>query len=272
MTTTTGLTTHSLDVPGARLHYEVRGRGPLILILGAPMAAAEFAPLAHALASDHTVVTTDPRGIGASVLDDPESDSTPELRADDAVAILDDLGADSADVFGSSGGAITGLALVTRYPNRVGTLIAHEPPVMELLPDAEQQRAATEEIVDAYRTGGMFAGYAKFMAFAGFDMPDAPPGAAPEPSAQDLSDAAHFFEHELRGTAGYRPDIAALTSGQARVVLGLGADSAHLVTQRTTMALAEQMGVTPVLFVGDHGGFIGAPGEFAETVRAVLAG
>jgi pimeloyl-ACP methyl ester carboxylesterase len=100
-------------VPGVRLHYEVRGTsagGPLLLLLGAPMPAADFAPLAEALASDHIVVTTDPRGIANSPLDDPQQDSTPELRADDVAAILDALDAASADVFGSSGGAVTGLA------------------------------------------------------------------------------------------------------------------------------------------------------------------
>jgi hypothetical protein len=69
------MTTHSLAVPGVRLHYEVRGTsagGPLRLLLGAPMPAADFAPLAEALASDHTVVTTDPRGIANSPLDDPQ--------------------------------------------------------------------------------------------------------------------------------------------------------------------------------------------------------
>ncbi|MFC0850157.1 alpha/beta fold hydrolase [Streptomyces noboritoensis] len=137
-------TTHTLDVPGARLHYEVRGSGPLLLVMGAPMDAGVFAPLADALASDHTVVTHDPRGISGSTLDDPGQDSTPELRADDVAALLDALGAETADVFGSSGGAVTGLALVARHPGRVGTLIAHEPPVMELLPDAAEQRAATE--------------------------------------------------------------------------------------------------------------------------------
>ena len=147
------LTTHSLAVPGVRLRYEVRGAsasGPLLLLLGAPMPAADFAPLAEALASDHTVVTTDPRGIANSHLDDPQQDSTPELRADDVAAILDALDAASADVFGSSGGAVTGLALVSRHPKRVRTLIAHEPPVLELLPDAAAQRATTENIIDTF--------------------------------------------------------------------------------------------------------------------------
>ena len=114
------------------------------------MASAEFAPLADALATDHTVVTYDPRGIAASSIDDPEQDSTPELRADDVAALLDALGAESADVFGSSGGAVTGLALVARHPGRVRTLVAHEPPLLELLPDAAEQRAKTEDIIETF--------------------------------------------------------------------------------------------------------------------------
>ena len=34
------VTTHSLVVPGARLYYEVRGAGPLLVVLGSPMPAA----------------------------------------------------------------------------------------------------------------------------------------------------------------------------------------------------------------------------------------
>ena len=132
----------------------MRGASGPLLLLGAPMPAADFAPLAEALASDHAVVTTDPRGIANGSLDDPQQDSTPELRADDVAAILDDLDAESADVFGSSGDAVTGLALVSRHPTRVRTLIAH---------------------------------------------------------------GTRFLAHELRGTARYRPDVAALTRGPARV-------------------------------------------------------
>ena len=135
MTTTHGLISRSLDVPGARLHYEIGGDGPLVLVVGSPMPAADFAPLAHALAGDHTVVTYDPRGLANSTIDDPQQDATPELRADDLAALIDALGAGPTDVFGSSGGAVTGLALATRYPEKVGTLVAHEPPLMELLPD-----------------------------------------------------------------------------------------------------------------------------------------
>jgi pimeloyl-ACP methyl ester carboxylesterase len=266
------VTTHVLALPGVRLHYVVRGDGPLLLVLGAPMPAADFAPLAEALASDHTVVTTDPRGIANSLLDDPHQDSTPELRADDVAAILDDLEAESADVFGSSGGAVTGLALVSRHPTRVRTLIAHEPPVLELLPDAAAQRATTEDIIETLHREGVPAAMGKFMANVGFDMTPEGAPVASQPSPQQIADGTRFLAHELRGTAHYVPDIAALTGGPARVVVGIGAASGGLLTYRTSVALADRLGTTPVEFPGDHGGFLRHPGKFAEVVRKVFAG
>lgn len=266
-------TTHTLRVADARLHYEVRGEGPLLLLVGAPMSAAPFAQVADVLASDHTVVTHDPRGISGSVLDDPEQDSTPELRADDIVALLDALSADDADILGSSGGAVTGLALVTRHPGRVRTLVAHEPPVLELLPDAAEQRAATEDIVATFHREGVGAAMMKFLSNAGIIREgEAPPGPAGEPTEQDLADSARFLAHELRGTAGYLPDIAALRAASARIVVGIGADSGNLLTYRTSVALADRLGTAPVVFPGEHGGFASHPQEFADILRKVLAG
>ena len=274
MTITDGLVSRSLDVPGARLHYEVRGRGPLLLVIGSPMAAAEFAPLAQALATDHTVVTYDPRGFADSPVDDPDGPSNPDLRADDVAAILDALGAPSADVFGSSGGAVTGLALVTRHPGRVGTLIAHEPPLLELLPDDDAQRAATADIVETFRTDGLQAAWMKFMVNAGFDVAafgsdaDGPP--EPANPEQALAEGARFFLHDLAPTTQYVPDFEALRASGSRIVVGLGAESGHLLTQRTSVAVAERLGVDTTEFPGDHGGFMGAPAEFAARLREVL--
>ena len=76
-------TARTLDVPGASLYYEVRGRGPFLVLVGAPMDSASFTPLADLLADDYTVLTTDPRGINRSPVDDPGQDSTPQIRADD---------------------------------------------------------------------------------------------------------------------------------------------------------------------------------------------
>jgi pimeloyl-ACP methyl ester carboxylesterase len=274
MTITDGLIARSLDVSGARLHYEVRGTGPLLLVIGSPMAAPDFEALAQSLAGEHTVVTYDPRGLGRSTIDDPEQDSTPELRADDVAALIDVMGG-PADVFGSSGGAVTGLALAARHPEKVRTLVAHEPPVTELLPEAAQQRAVTEDIIETFHRDGPGAAWMKFMANAGFDVAGGDQGApvGPEPTAEEqakqLADMTRFFDHEMRSTIAFVPDIPALQ--RTRVVVGIGADSGHLLTHRTSTALAEQLGVAPVEFPGDHGGFIGAPAAFADRLRAVLS-
>lgn len=275
--TSTQPTVRRLAVPGATLHYEVRGSGPVLAVIGSPMTASEFAPVADALAADHTVVTYDPRGLGASPIDDPNQDSTPALRAADVAAILDDLGAGPADVFGSSGGAVTGLALAAQYPGWVRTLVAHEPPLLELLPasEASKQRAATRDIIDTFHSSGPGAAMAKFMATAGFDQSDdgapVPQGPAPSPDemAKQLADLARFFNHELLCTTTYVPDADALKA--ARVVVGIGAESEHLITHGTSIALCRLLGIEPVVFPGDHGGFMGAPDEFAAALRAVLS-
>lgn len=265
-------TTHVLNVAGAHLYYEVRGTGPVLLITAAPMPAAAFAALAEALANDHTVVTHDPRGIAGSTLDDPEQDSTPELRADDLAAVLDALGAESADVFGTSGGAVTGLALVARHPGRVRTLIAHEPPLLELLPEAADRRAWVGNLIETFHREGQAAAWKQFMAAAGFDDDDASAAPTGEPSAQAVADGAHFFAHELRGTTGYVPDIAALQATPTRVVVGVGADSGGLDAYRASTALAALLGTPPVEFPGDHAGFLAQPQAFAEALRTALTG
>jgi pimeloyl-ACP methyl ester carboxylesterase len=266
------VTTRFVTVPGARLHYEVRGSGPTLLVVGSPMAAAEFAPLADALSDGHTVVTPDPRGYAGSTVDDPDAPGSADQRADDVLAILDDLGAQRADLFGSSGGAVTGLALAARQPGRIGTLIAHEPPLLDLLPDAAEQRANTEAIIDTFHRDGFGAGWAHFMRNAGFEVSvDEAPEAPPEESPDEVRQAARFFDIDLRATCFYDADIEALRAGPTRVVVGVGVDSGPLLTLRTSRALAEQLGTEPVEFPGDHTGFLGDPGGFADVVRRVLS-
>src|ERR1039458_9701278 len=158
--------THALAVPGARLYYERRGTGPLLLLIGSPMDSAGLAGLAAAMAGDYTVVTYDPRGIGNSSCQDPGQDVTPEQQADDVHRLLPVLGGGPAYVFGSSGGAVVGLALVTAFPGQVRALVAHEPPVTGLLPDSAQVRAQIEDIYQTYRAGGTEQAMGKFMAHA----------------------------------------------------------------------------------------------------------
>src|SRR5262249_53235053 len=160
-------TSHSLDVPGARLYYEVQGSGPVLMLIGHPMGASGFAAIAPLLAEHYTVLTYDPRGLARSTIDDRDQDAEPDLLADDVRRVLEAVGDGPAHVFGSSGGAVTGLALVARYPGHVQTLVAHEPPVARLLPDAEEARADLLEIYDIYRAGDIGAAWQTFSHFAG---------------------------------------------------------------------------------------------------------
>ena len=264
----------TLDLPDGPLHYEVRGAGPHLLISGSPMTAAAFAPLAEALATDYTVITHDPRGISGSRLNDPDAPSGPELRARDLLLLLDELGVDSFDMFGSSGGAVTGLALVAAYPGRVRTLIAHEPPLLELLPEAADWRATIENVVATFHEHGAGAAWGAFMASAGPTSGDDAPPPPPtdhRPTEQETADNSRFFDHDLRETTQFVPDLAALTRSSTRVIVGIGEESAHLNTHQTSVALARLLAEPPVGFPGDHGGFLGQPVEFAAAIRAVLA-
>lgn len=261
----------TLEVPGARLYYEVRGSGPVLLLLGLPMDSGGFAALAPQLAGEHTVVSYDPRGLGRSTIEDPEQDAAPELIAGDVHRLIAAVGGGPVDVFGSSGGAITGLALVTAHPGEVRTLVAHEPPVTSLLPDAARVHAETEEIYGIYRRGDAGQAFMRFATMAGFG---APPGGAPAgpPSAAQRATGERFLGHCLRPTSFYRPDVAALRASATRIVIGVGATSAGQLAHRSAVALASELGPEPVEFPGDHGGFMADPAAFAQALRGVLAG
>jgi len=274
-TSTVPATIATLEVPDARLHYEVRGEGPLVVLVGAPMDATSFAPLADRLAADHTVLTTDPRGIHRSPVDDPDRDSTPEMRADDLSRLLTHLDAGPAAVLGSSGGAVSALALVQAHPEQVRTLVAHEPPLVELLDDREQRRAATDDIIATYLSDGPAAAWMKFLADADITMPEddgstgAPSGPA-ERDPQEVADERHFFVHELRATTHWQPDVAALRSATTRIVVGIGHESAGQTCDLTSTALAAALGIEPTMFPGDHIGFVEDPDAFATRLRPVL--
>lgn len=271
--TTTLPTTGTLDVPGATIYHETRGTGPLVVLVGSPMDARPFAPLADLLATDHTVVTLDPRGIAHSSMDDPEAGSPIETRADDLARLIEYRGG-SAAVLGSSGGAVVALALAQLRPELAHTVIAHEPPLSELLDDREALRTRTEEMIALHRSGDTVGAMRQFMAHAGLAVPEEMFQAmsAADRDPQAIADEAHFFRHEMRPTTSWRPDTAALRTAATRIVIGIGDTSAGTLCDRTSRALATALGIEPVTFPGGHGGFAENPPAFAARVREVLAG
>jgi pimeloyl-ACP methyl ester carboxylesterase len=262
-------TSHSLDVPGASLYYEVQGSGPVVMLIGHPMDSSGFAAIAPLLAGDHTVVTYDPRGFGRSTIDDRDQDAEPDLLADDVRRVLEAAGGGPAHVFGSSGGAVTGLALVARHPGHVRTLVAHEPPVALLLPDAEKARADVHDIYDTYRNSGIGPAWQKFFAFAGMAVP--PQGEDGAPTDEMVATSERFFAHGTLPIALYEPDLAALRAAPTRVVVGAGSASKGELAHRSAVALAERLGTPVITFPGGHGGFATDAEDFAAVLRRTLA-
>lgn len=280
----------TLAAPGATLTYDVRegtsGEPPLLMI-GSPMGAGGFATLASHF-PERTVVTYDPRGIERSAKDDPATESTPDQHADDVHRIIEALGAGPVDLFASSGGAVNALALVASHPADVRTLVAHEPPLVTLLPDRVFAEAATRAVADAYRRRGFGAGMARFIGIVGHQglftaedaaAPDPDPAMFGLPAEDDGGRTDPLLFGNIITCTFYEPDIDALRAAPTRIVLGAGVESEGQLANRGAHAVAERLGQAAVPFPSDHGGFLGGeygqagdPDGFAAKLREVLAG
>ncbi len=282
-------TTHTLDVPGATLTYDVRRNDastePVLLLIGSPMGAAGFGTLAQHF-SDRTLVTYDPRGVERSTKTDPASPVTPEVHADDLHRLIQAIGG-PVDLFASSGGAVNALALVAKHPEEVRTLVAHEPPLASVLPDREHALAANRAVSETYQRSGFGAGMAHFIVVSSHRGPFTPEIAGPPPpdpamfglpAEDDGSRTDPLLGQNMLTSIDYEPDFNALRSASTRIVLAAGEESEGQLPSRGAVAVAERLGTKPVLFPSDHGGFLGGeygqtgqPDAFAAKLREVLA-
>ncbi|QEU96181.1 alpha/beta fold hydrolase [Streptomyces kanamyceticus] len=284
--------THKLATHGAEIQYDIRGPlttaadGDRVLVLiGSPMDASGFASLSSHFA-DRTVVTYDPRGVGRSVRTDGAVESTPEEHADDVRRVIEALGAGPVDLFASSGGAVNALALVAAHPELVHTLVAHEPPTAQVLPDRAAALAVCADLHETYLREGMGPAMAKFIAVTGRKGPfqdnwrDEPVPAPADfglPAEDDGSRDDPLLGQNLRTCTGYLPDFAALGAASTHVVLAAGEESEGELAARAAAEIAARLGSAPVIFPSHHGGFLGgefgqqgAPEEFAGALRKVL--
>lgn len=285
------MTTHTLHTADADIVYDVHGplptadgRPPLFMI-GQPMTADGFSALASYF-PDRTVITYDPRGLGRSTRADGRVDHVPDVQAGDLHLIIEALGAGPVEMFGSSGGAVAALALVTAYPDDVTTLVAHEPPLIPVLPDAAAAERAIAGVRDAYQAKGHGAGLAAFITMTSwpgpltedfFAQPPADPARFGLPTEDDGSRDDPMLNDRSAAVSGYRPDVAALTAAPTRIVIGVGQETGDTFTGRTAAAMAELLGQQATVFPSHHGGFSaadspypGQPEAFAHTLREAL--
>lgn len=263
-------------------HYDVRGSGPVLLIIpggaGHPMGLENPVAL---LSERFTVVTYDPLGLAHGQLGKPVEEQRVEWWSEGAARVLDAVlpEGESAYVFGTSAGAIAALDLASRYPARLRHVVAHEPPVVAVLPDAERQQAMFTEVRETYRARGVEAASARMT--AGLEEraptqqelakePD-PEGQPPSPTDESATPMAISLTRVLVPFTSYTPDLAALSAPSPRLTVAMGIDSAGQLLHRTATFLARRTGSAARQFPGGHLGLLTHPAEFAARLRETLA-
>lgn len=285
--------TGTLITDRAVITYDVRANPastvPALLLIGSPMGAAGFVTLAGHF-QDRTVVTYDPRGSERSHLTGAATTNTPEEHADDLYRLIEHLGLAPVDLFASSGGAVNALALAAAHPEVLRVVVAHEPPLVRLLPDAAVAERVVRDMHDTYLKAGFGPAMAKFIALLsnkgelteGYLAAPAPdPAMFGLPTEDDGSRDDALLGLNMLSSTLYEPDMTSLgranRSDSPKVVIAAGEESAGELAHRGAVATAQRLGVELVMFPSDHAGFAGGeygqtgkPAEFAAKLREVL--
>jgi 3-oxoadipate enol-lactonase len=112
---------HATD--GTRIHYEVTGKSgatPVLMIQGLGASKNAWNLQRIAMATRFRIISFDNRGAGRS--DKPTEPFTLEQMADDALAVLDAAGIETAHVVGASMGGVISQIVAVKFPHRVRSL------------------------------------------------------------------------------------------------------------------------------------------------------
>jgi pimeloyl-ACP methyl ester carboxylesterase len=294
------MTSEYVTVPGARLYTERAGEGPpLLLISGGGGDAGMYKEVVPLLAPRYTVLTYDRRGNSRSRFTDPAAAIGVAAQAGDAVAVLDHYGVDRAYVFGGSGGAIIALDVLAHHGDRLLGLVAHEPPLVSILPSDSPERRGLAEIGRIARELSPLRACA---AFGAMTMDDPPwlfrssmgqalvagasrialsvgaavrrvTGGEPSSMTRQLGNADLLLRRELPIIGlDYQPDLPALREVAVPWRLATGRDSVGKPYHRPAHVLAEHLGVPCEEFPGGHTVYIEQPRPFTEALEKILRG
>ena len=253
------MSTHTVRHEGAELGYDLRGAGPLLLLIaGLGGDGDRYAALAEQLSDDFTVLTYDRRGTGRSTGRDADFDMAQQAR--DAAAVIRSARptAARAAVFGQGGGGSIAFELAAHLPDVVTELVVHEAPSVPLLPDAPQRLAFVREVRTTYERRGAAAALALW-------------GASPADFAGPAA-ADHFLGREFLPIALYSPDLDAVRRTGIPVVTAAGTGSREVCHGRAARVQAEHLACRCVEFPGDHLGFVSEPALFADALTKELTG
>jgi len=210
-----------LDLPGARLVYEVTGQGPaVVLVHGFGLDMRMWEPQVDQLAARFRVVRYDCRGFGASGPFDP---AIPYTHAGDLIALLDHLGIGEAVLAGLSFGGRVVLQTALAAPVRVRGLVLLDA-VLDGVPWDRESADALDVLARQVQAGGAGAGRAAWLA------------------------------HPLFGPARERPELASQLAAMVAGYPGqhwLGQDP-HRPVRPQPLEVLEDVAVPALVVVGDR--------------------
>jgi pimeloyl-ACP methyl ester carboxylesterase len=252
------------------LYTQSRGQGPLVLMLQGGDGDADASNALADRMPDFEVLSYDRRGLSRSAAPEAAAGLELQTHTDDAARVLDGR---PAFVFGTSIGANIGLDLLARYPQLVKKLVAHEPPVTELLPAGQQAEVerGRDEVDHIFRTKGVAAAMRKFLGATGVDFSDREPDVGLPPiNPGRLQNLKFFLEHDAWAARRFRVDLAAVAAQADRVVIAAGEKSKGKWIRACAEALAQKLATPVVEFPGGHGGYASHPRGFAGLLRQLF--
>ncbi len=260
-----------VECDGALLYVESRGKGtPVLVIQGGIGEAGSTEQLANALANRFHVVSYDRRGLSRSAASAESASITMRRHAADAAAVLAASTSEPAHVVGASIGALIGLHLVALQPDRVASLVAHEPPMSAVVFDPTREAAldqisttAQQDVRSAIRQMGSLTGARDTME------EDARPAT---PMGDVMANLRHFFEHDFPAvrTSSLTAEDLAVAAESTNIVLTGGDLSRGRWEYRCAEQLADDLGVVFVELPGGHNGLVSHPKATAAALTGIF--
>jgi pimeloyl-ACP methyl ester carboxylesterase len=259
---------NTLQVDGASIYYEIRGSGPILLLISGGFGDASVLNILYEYLIDKfTVITYDRRGYTRSKIDEPTQELRLETESDDVHRLLTTISNEPAYVFGSSYGAVIALDYAARHPKQLHPLVAHEPSALYLTSiRTEAEQALNESIEKSSKHNNPTIAYKTISKMVGLN---------PEKiKAQKTDNNLNFFiQNEVPMLDTYRYDFKALKKAmkQTQIIIAAGSTSPHnSIGYLGAVAISEHLGVDIVEFPGDHIGYGRNPEKFVEKLLEVF--
>lgn len=248
---------------GTNLFTSVIADGSATLLMGGSGKGVFVSDeVALQLASSGQVVSFDRRCTLRSS-GNPSLPSDVGQQCQDIVAVLDYVGAESANIFTTCVSVAPALAFAEKFPKRIKKLVVHEPAMFRTTRESERHVRQFEEYVRVAFERSAVEGIGMFLDDFGLPFPE---------RFRELvaEQGAHAMCRELLPSVNYLPDFEALRELGDCLIVAVGETA---LQQKSAFAisstgLAELTGCSLVVFPGNHIGYLSDPKPFANLLTA----